>query len=743
MQVDSPASYAISGRITDATLGGIFANMSSAGYEYTGESSHRYESMLQSDDFLGLNSTQKQALTDGGFIQTAENTVVSTQDTMYYNFTNSSTKNQVYVQGIQRIDASGNPVGSREYTISPEFTPDGSAASPNSVQGGYGISSAGHHSCFWQWFAVILVGVIILAILAALIFFTAGTYTLVAAAQVSAAIWFLGTAAGSMIGGTFAIVEPAGQSTAFTGWAASLSGADILFSASMIAALVAALLAFAVLFLYALYELGVCMGWIERGFWNNHNWDHENGDFGPADNGQTMRLYPHDRIMLNLFADTAVDKDASWTVRSQGNLITRKEGTIKTDNGTSQSWILEAADLGPQDLTLEYRTSKPVPPAVGTTPYTLHVIVVEIPWTITTVDSDFNPGEGEPLHSISQYISLKIDPSNTPRIGYFEDDKQRIMYASMTNGAWTSEKVTDAGGYGSVSLALDPQGNPGISYGGWHLDMGLMYAHKNGSAWSSEKVADGVGYWKIGESGTGYFSSLVIDSGGIPHITYNNGLKRASTAVMYATKDGNAWKNVPSLALSPGYDSSLALDRNGRLHVAYRPTDKDGSIKYAEQDGSDNWLVKTVANAYGTETDSKRHAGYHISLALDSQEFPHISYYDESEKDLKYVSWNGTAWNTETVHATGNVGKFPSLVINADDQPYIGYYDVTDKELRFATKFPGSTRWEIHTVDSSTTKNSWCGAGEYVSVALDQNGHPAMAYYDCMNHALKYAEWKA
>ncbi|MDP3563860.1 MAG: hypothetical protein Q8R70_05165, partial [Methanoregula sp.] len=110
------------------------------------------------------------------------------------------------------------------------------------------------------------------------------------------------------------------------------------------------------------------------------------------------------------------------------------------------------------------------------------------------------------------------------------------------------------------------------------------------------------------------------------------------------------------------------------------------------------------------------------------------SYYDESNKDLIYASWNGTAWNRETVHATGNIGKQSSLAINSLDQPFISYYDTSNKELRFATRNPGEQQWVSHTVDNN-------GVGEYSSLALDPSGHPNIAYYDAENHALKYAGW--
>jgi hypothetical protein len=81
----------------------------------------------------------------------------------------------------------------------------------------------------------------------------------------------------------------------------------------------------------------------------------------------------------------------------------------------------------------------------------------------------------------------------------------------------------------------------------------------------------------------------------------------------------------------------------------------------------------------------------------------------------------------------GNVGQYLALALYDDGSPRLAYYDTANRRLTCATWNDGS--WELSTVDGSGD------AGWYVSLALDSSGRPRISYHENLYHDLKYAAW--
>ena len=172
-----------------------------------------------------------------------------------------------------------------------------------------------------------------------------------------------------------------------------------------------------------------------------------------------------------------------------------------------------------------------------------------------------------------------------------------------------------------------------------------------------------------------------------------------------------------------GWFTSIAVDSNGYPHISYQDR-ANMDLKYAKWTGS-KWSITTV--------DSTNSVGEYTSIALDSKGYAHISYLYRTNLDLKYAKWTGSKWSIETVDSTDHVGFETSIALDNNDNPHISYRDASNLDLKYA-KWTGS-KWGIETVDSAGD------VGGDTSIALDSNGYPHISYLDYANADLKYAKW--
>lgn len=289
-----------------------------------------------------------------------------------------------------------------------------------------------------------------------------------------------------------------------------------------------------------------------------------------------------------------------------------------------------------------------------------------------------------------------------------------IFSDNATAQTWRIEIVDDTGKTGRFpSIVLDSGGNPHISYFDETND-DLMYAKWNTSSWIVEPV--------FSAGSVGWTSSIALDADEHPHIAfydYFNG------ALMYAEWTGSDWdiQTVDSTVMTIGWHPSLVIDHLGVSHISYADA-TNGHLKYAKWGGL-AWIREFV--------DSANNVGGSSSLALDSNNHPHISYYDSNNKDLKYAKWTGTAWDIIAVDSTGRVGQGTTLALDENDHPHIAYHDGSNEDLKYA-RWNGS-RWLRESVDGPGD------VGENPSLTVDNGGYAQICYYSVTNGDLRLAKW--
>ena len=144
------------------------------------------------------------------------------------------------------------------------------------------------------------------------------------------------------------------------------------------------------------------------------------------------------------------------------------------------------------------------------------------------------------------------------------------------------------------------------------------------------------------------------------------------------------------------------------------------------------------ALAFSPESlDTTGVVGQATSIAIGSDNFPVISYFDSSKFDLKLVHCTNTTcsdWDApESLVTTGFVGSFTSIAIGFDDFPVISYYDALNRDL----KLVHCTNVSCTSADVPITLDSADFVGEFTSIAIGSDDFPVISYYDVSNLSLK------
>jgi hypothetical protein len=210
----------------------------------------------------------------------------------------------------------------------------------------------------------------------------------------------------------------------------------------------------------------------------------------------------------------------------------------------------------------------------------------------------------------------------------------------------------------------------------------------------------------------------------------------ASAISMAADIHVSEWRIETVDTSGAGRFTSLKIDRQGNVHVAYIPEIGSHPLRYAFWDQSvKKWFTMSVAPVASFST-----------LVLDSKQYPHISYADHGTglgAKLRHAYWNGDSWKVVPieVQAGAVVAYYTSIALDANDHPFFSFYDYADPtntfRLRLRSVFWMGSYWQALTADGQG------GSGKFNSIALDSKGRPHIAYANVKaeTSGLRYASW--
>ncbi len=286
-------------------------------------------------------------------------------------------------------------------------------------------------------------------------------------------------------------------------------------------------------------------------------------------------------------------------------------------------------------------------------------------------------------------------------------------FSMLSAQSWT---IVPVGEGAKPSIAVDDRGTPHIAYMLEAVPGYVRHAVLQADTFHSQLVAEAYYYGPL---------DIGIDPTGRPHIVVHNH-DHEDQNHFYPNDAGNWVIDRIEHPGHDGWDNSIAFDSQGLPHTSSVDPSQFGGdgVEYAYYDGA-QWTVEPIQSGMVKYANA-------TSIQIDSDDRPHVAFYDDMEGDLMYALKRGDSWMITRVDTEGAVGRFPSLLLDEQDRPHIAYYNqiVGDQgAIRYAVR--GESGWSFTDVDTlDAVVLGFSGARRVTALAMDSGGALHLAYGD-------------
>ena len=322
-------------------------------------------------------------------------------------------------------------------------------------------------------------------------------------------------------------------------------------------------------------------------------------------------------------------------------------------------------------------------------------------------------------------VALELDSAGNPHIAFATGvpaPNAIISYAQRVDDHWDIEQLVSGGGFTfglGVSMALDSQDNPHFVY---ISNQGINYQYFDGVNWTEELIDPDL---NVGFNRS--FKDFALDAADNPHVSYYS---QDDQSLRYAHKVSGIWQleivDDDPVTVSSTINS-IAIDNSGNPAIAYL-WERSTELKIARWNGA-SWIIQTVHTAPAPFDLSRANSN---DLTFDSAGRPHIIFasdYD-SYMELTHIFWDGAQWVQRVIDNSGLAGRSASVALDSDDDVHVSYYDATQRDLRYAAWGP---KYEIVTVNSNAA---------VATTALGiRDRIPSIGFYDLNSGLTKVADW--
>lgn len=322
-------------------------------------------------------------------------------------------------------------------------------------------------------------------------------------------------------------------------------------------------------------------------------------------------------------------------------------------------------------------------------------------WEVTTVVDDV---------SIGVYHSLAIDPSGNPAVSFVDITPRQLKLARFDGTAWNRQTIDAGDGTQALgnfnSLRFSPSGHPAVAYRRYSSGSPLHFASYNGSSWALTPITSA--------GNSAQWSSLAFSPAGQPAIAF----RHSSNQLGFASFDGSAWSTQTDVDFNTitGDNASLAFDpATGRPAIAcWRGS--ANQLRFVEK-GVSNWgVASNVATLTISSTADP-------SLAYAPSGNPCIAFRDLGAGQLRFAERISGVWTFQNVAPMAVTGLAEALELRfhpVTGEPAIAFTDPSALDLKYATR--SANVWSVITVDPDGDN------GRYPKLEFTSTGQPHITY---------------
>ncbi len=128
--------------------------------------------------------------------------------------------------------------------------------------------------------------------------------------------------------------------------------------------------------------------------------------------------------------------------------------------------------------------------------------------------------------------------------------------------------------------------------------------------------------------------------------------------------------------------------------------------------------------------DSEGAFGERLDIAVAADGTPWLAYIKDNEPMV--ATFDGTAWEATVIGTQYSAENYISIAVDEDGKPHVAFYSPSESALIYGVFDEG--RWNLEVVDADGNVGQYCSIG--VMPVLDW---PSIAYYDSTNGDLKFA----